>query len=116
VVPGTLYRPPHSNNESWDAVFVDSLNTAYLLQMTVASEHPVKHNGIAAGKKFLVDNGFKGTQGNVHIVCLVPRVVFRDFKVPQAMLDTNKKVCADVMMSAHWPQAKWCVDKVDDVS
>jgi hypothetical protein len=67
VLPGTLYRPPHSNNESWDAIFVESLTTAYLLQMTVDSEHPVKHNGIAAGEKFLFDNGFD-KKGKVHIV------------------------------------------------
>jgi hypothetical protein len=75
VLAGTLYRPPHSNNESWDAIFVESLTTAYLLQMTVASEHPVKHNGIAAGEKFLFDNGFD-KKGKVHIVFLVPPVVF----------------------------------------
>jgi hypothetical protein len=114
VVAGTLYRPPHSNNESWDAIFVESSTTAYLLQMTVASEHPVKRNGIAAGEKFLFDNGFD-KKGKVHIVFLVPPLVFRDFKVPQKMLDSRKQECADVT-SARWPQAKWCVDKVDGVA
>jgi hypothetical protein len=32
-----LYRPPHSNNASWDALVVESDQVAYLLQMTVAS-------------------------------------------------------------------------------
>jgi hypothetical protein len=115
VSPGTLYVPPHSNNESWDAIFVESLTTAYLLQMTVASAHSVKHNGIVAGTEFLKRNGFtikKGKNGNVHIAFLVPPAVFRDFQVPQAMLDSRKQLCAK-STSDGWPQAKWCVDKLD---
>lgn len=111
---GVQYRPPHSNNEAWDALVVDG-DTAYLLQMTVATLHPIKHNGIVAEMEFLKENGFDVERGNVRLVFLVPPSVFDAFIMPQAMLDSKKSVCARET-SQRWPQEKWCVDKVGNVA
>jgi hypothetical protein len=106
---GVLYRPPHSNNEGWDALIVENDSTAYLLQMTVAVKHEVKYGGINAGSQFLKGRGFKGT---VHLVFLVPPALFDRFAVPQRMLNVDEKESA-ASTQARWPQAKWQVGKVD---
>jgi hypothetical protein len=101
-----LYRPPHSNNASWDALLVEDDKTAYLLQMTVASAHPVKQHGLKAGKDLLESRGFKG---EVRLVFLLPPAVFRAFVVPQTILNVDGAASVTV-----WSQEKWFVDKVDD--
>jgi hypothetical protein len=105
---GTLYRPPFSNNPSWDALFVENNTTAYLLQMTVSDKHPVKLHGLAAGKQLLAKLGFTG---KVHVVFLLPPVVFARFKLPQKILnaDGNASATAD-----QWSQDTWCVTTFND--
>ncbi len=103
-----LYRPPHSNNASWDALLVESDSVAYLLQMTVASAHPVKQHGLAAGKALLESHGFKG---EVRLVFLLPPHAFSAFAVPQTILTVDGKAVA-ASTANEWPQEKWCVDKV----
>ena len=85
-----LYRPPHSNDASWDALLVESDSVAYLLQTTVASAHPVKQHGLAAGKALLESCGFKG---EVRLVLLLPPRAFSAFVVPQATASQEKCVC-----------------------
>jgi hypothetical protein len=104
-----VYRPPHSNNASWDALVVESDQVAYLLQMTVASAHAVKQHGLAAGKSLLAKAGFRG---EVRLVFLLPPAAFSDFRVPQAILTADGKAVA-ASTANEWPQEKWCVDKVD---
>jgi hypothetical protein len=101
-----LYRPPHSNNASWDALVVESDQVAYLLQMTVASAHPVKQHGLAAGKDLLESCGFKG---EVRLVFLLPPRAFSAFVVPQAILTADGAASVTA-----WSQEKWCVDKVNN--
>jgi hypothetical protein len=107
-----VYRPPHSNNASWDALVVESDQVAYLLQMTVASAHAVKQHGLAAGKSLLAKAGFRG---EVRLVFLLPPAAFSDFRVPQAILTADGKAVA-ASTANEWPQEKWCVDKVDDIA
>lgn len=102
-----LYRPPHSNNASWDALLVESDQLAYLLQMTVASAHPVKQHGLAAGKALLESAGFAG---DVRLVFLLPPVVFGAFGVPQAIINDDGKPSKS---AADWPQDKWHVATVN---
>jgi hypothetical protein len=109
---GVLYRRPHSHNESWNAIVVEG-NTAFLVQMTVGTHHPVEHNDILAGTEFLEKNGFKVKNDNVHIVFLVPPSVFKYIEVPKKMLNSEKQECAGVT-SGRWPQEKWCVNKIDN--
>ncbi len=105
-----LYRPPHSNNASWDALVVESDQVAYLLQMTVASAHAVKQHGLAAGKSLLAKAGFRG---EVRLVFLLPPHAFSAFLVPQAILNVDGKAVA-ASTAKEWPQEKWCVEKVGD--
>jgi hypothetical protein len=107
-----LYRPPHSNNASWDALLVESGSVAYLLQMTVAKDHPVKQQGLAAGKALLASAGFVG---KVRLVFLLPPAAFSGFRVPQTILTADGKAVA-AGTANEWPQEKWCVDKVDDIA
>jgi hypothetical protein len=103
-----LYRPPHSNNASWDALLVESDQVAYLLQMTVAKDHPVKQHGLAAGKSLLAKADFRG---EVRLVFLLPPAAFSGFRVPQTIQNADGSQC-----ETTWPQEKWCVDKVDDIA
>ncbi len=105
-----LYRPPHSNNASWDAAIVENDSTAYLLQMTVSTSHPVKRHGLVAGKALLEAIGFKG---DVQLVFLVPPAVFERFSVPQSILNDDNTASAT---AAHWMQDKWQVLAVDGVA
>jgi hypothetical protein len=100
-----VYRPPHSNNASWDALVVESDQVAYLLQMTVASAHAVKQHGLVAGKSLLTKAGF---QGEVRLVFLLPPAAFFGFRVPQTI--------QNVQFETSLPQEKWCVVKVDDIA
>jgi hypothetical protein len=101
-----VYRPPHSNNASWDALVVESDQVAYLLQMTVASAHPVKQHGLVAGKSLLAKAGF---QGEVRLVFLLPPAAFSGFRVPQTIQNADGSQSVTT-----WPQEKWCVAEVDD--
>jgi hypothetical protein len=111
TLPGVLqhlvvYRPPHSNNASWDALVVESDQVAYLLQMTVASAHPVKQHGLVAGKSLLAKAGFRG---EVRLAFLLPLAAFSDFRVPQTIQNADGSQSVTT-----WPQEKWCVVEVDD--
>jgi energy-coupling factor transporter ATP-binding protein EcfA2 len=103
-----LYRPPHSNNASWDALFIEDDKTAYLLQMTVSDEHPVKRHDLVAGNALLKLGAFAG---KVHVVFLLPPVVFERFKLPQKVLNANGKLSET---ADQWPQDKWHVAAVDE--
>jgi hypothetical protein len=98
-----VYHAPHSNNASWDALVVESDQVAYLLQMTVASAHPVKQHGLVAGKSLLAKAGF---QGEVRLAFLLPPAAFSGFRVPQTI--------QNVQSETSLPQEKWCVAEVDD--
>jgi hypothetical protein len=104
-----LFLPPHSNNASWDALIVESASVAYLLQITVAKNHPIKRHGLAAGSALLKAHGFRG---EVQLVFLVPPVVFAQFKVPQPILNENNTASAT---AAEWKQDKWQVATVNGV-
>jgi hypothetical protein len=67
---------------------------AFLVQMTVATEHLINLNNILAGTESLLEkNGFKKAKyDNVHIVFLVPPVVYQiqsTFEVPKKMLNAQ---------------------------
>jgi hypothetical protein len=102
-----LYRPPHANNASWDALIVEDDTTAYLLQMTVSDEHAVKRHGLEAGKKLLTTYGFSGS---VQLVFLVPPVVFQRFRLPQKILNADGKASETAV---QWRQDLWHVATVD---
>jgi hypothetical protein len=102
-----LYRPPHSNNPSWDALLIEDDKTAYLLQMTVSDEHPVKRHGLVAGNALVALGGFAG---KVHVVFLLPPVVFERFKLPQNVLNADGKTSET---ADQWLQDKWFVAAVD---
>jgi hypothetical protein len=97
-----LYLPPHSNNAPWDALIVEDASVAYLLQMTVSEDHPVKWHDLAAGKTLLQQS--LGFRGEVRLVFLVPPAVFAQFKVPQPIIN-----------DAEWKQDKWHVATVNGV-
>jgi hypothetical protein len=101
-----LYLPPHSNNAPWDALIVEDASVAYLLQMTVAEELPVKRHDLAAGSALLKAHGFAG---EVQLVFLVPPAAFAQFKVPQPIVDVA------TAGEQQWSQDKWQVAAVDGV-
>jgi hypothetical protein len=101
-----VYHAPHSNNASWDALVVESDQVAYLLQMTVASAHPVKQHGLVAGKSLLTKAGFRG---EVRLAFLLPLAAFSDFRVPQTIQNADGSQSVTT-----WPQEKWCVVEVDN--
>jgi hypothetical protein len=105
-----LYRPPHANDASWDALIVDDDSTAYLLQMTVSDEHAVKRHGLEAGKKLLSTHGFGGL---VQLVFLVPPVVFQRFRLPQKILNADGKASET---ADQWLQDLWHVATVDSAA
>jgi hypothetical protein len=96
-----LYLPPHSNNAPWDALIVEDASVAYLLQMTVSEDLPVKQHDLAAGSALLKAHGFAG---EVQLVFLVPPAAFERFKVPQPIIN-----------GAEWKQDKWHVATVNGV-
>jgi hypothetical protein len=107
-----LYLPPHSNNAPWDALIVEDASVAYLLQMTVAKELPVKRHGLVAGSALLKAHGFAGA---VRLVFLVPPFTFERFQVPQPIVDVDGTQNAATTGEQQWPQDKWQVAAVDGV-
>jgi hypothetical protein len=107
-----LYLPPHSNNAPWDALIVKNASVAYLLQMTVAEELPVKRHDLAAGSALLKAHGFAGA---VQLVFLVPPAAFARFKVPQPIVDVDGTQSAATTGEQPWSQDKWQVAAVDGV-
>jgi hypothetical protein len=107
-----LYLPPHSNNAPWDALIVEDASVAYLLQMTVAKELPVKRHGLVAGSALLKAHGFAGA---VRLVFLVPPFAFERFKVPQPIVDVDGTQSAATAGEQQWPQDKWQVAAVNGV-
>jgi hypothetical protein len=107
-----LYLPTHSSNAPWDALIVEDASVAYLLQMTVAKELPVKRHGLVAGSALLKAHGFAGA---VQLVFLVPPFAFERFKVPQPIVDVDGTQSATTTGEQQWPQDKWQVAAVDGV-
>jgi hypothetical protein len=101
-----LYAAPNKTC-SWDALLVENESVAYLLQMTVATEHAVKRVGLKRAPELLEALGF---EGKVHLVFLLPPVAFAEFKLPQ---DVQNMDDSQSKTAGKWPQAKWCVTTVN---
>jgi hypothetical protein len=109
LLPRVLYIAPTMITKSWDALLVDDRdNVAYLLQTTVAKNHPVKYSGLKAGTALLRALQFNG---EVRLVFLVPPTAFPIFKLPQTIENADK---TESVSGDKWPQEKWCVQKIAD--